>query len=153
MYFFCPQKFSFCPQPIFYSLFLNYDGRIEKIVLLSCIIDFDYVQVSLRRISLSLIACKVMKAFSIFSGQILKKTSITLQAIFIQTCISLKSKMQLTKTIFSDSVIFIEKNRAENHLLEKVNFCGQFCFIHLELEKSNMPDKPGVASGWNYPCE
>ena len=89
----------------------------------------------------------------------MKKTIITLQALRFkpnslnQTRVSSKSIKQLTKTIFSDSVIFIEKNRAENHLLEKVNFCGQFCFIHLELEKSNMPDKPGVASGWNYPCE
>ena len=58
----------------------------------------------------------------IFSGQILKKTIITLQVLIFklnmlnQTCISPKSIMQHTKTIFSDSAIFIEKNRRENRL-------------------------------------
>ena len=33
-----------------------------------------------------------------------------------QTCISLKSILQLTKTIFFDSAIFVEKMRVENWL-------------------------------------
>ena len=33
--------------------------------------------------------------------------------------------MQLTKTIFSDSAIFIEKKTVENRCWQKVNFCGQ----------------------------
>ena len=53
----------------------------ENIVLVSCIIDFDDIQVWFRLIILNLNACKVMKAFLIFSesGQILKKTFITTQ--------------------------------------------------------------------------
>ena len=50
----------------------------ENIVLVSCIIDFDDVQVSLSLFSLSLNSCKVMEAFVIFSGQDLKKAIITL---------------------------------------------------------------------------
>jgi hypothetical protein len=42
-----------------------------------------------------------------------------------QTCISSKSIMQLTKTIFPDSASFIEKKRVENRLWRKVNFCGE----------------------------
>jgi hypothetical protein len=33
--------------------------------------------------------------------------------------------MQLTKTIFPDSVIFIEKKRVENRLWRKSAFCGE----------------------------
>ena len=61
----------------------------------------------------------------------LKKTIITLQALRFklnclnQTCLSLKSIMQLTKTIFPDSVIFIEKKRVENRVWRKSAFCGE----------------------------
>ena len=102
-----------------------------KIVLVSCIIDFDDIQVCLRLFSLTFNACKVMKAFFIFSGQIFKKTIITLQTwrfklkSLNQTYISSKSIMQLTKTIFSDSVIFIEKKRVEIQLWQNVNFGGK----------------------------
>ncbi len=60
--------------------------------------------------------------------EILKKAIITLQALRFklnclnQTCISLKSIMQLTKTIFPDSAIFIEKKRVENRLWRKSEF-------------------------------
>ncbi len=60
--------------------------------------------------------------------QTLKKTIITLQALRFklnglnQTCISLKSIMQLTKTIFPDSAIFIEKKRVEIRLWRKSEF-------------------------------
>jgi hypothetical protein len=37
----------------------------------------------------------------------------------------LKSIMQLTETIFSDSVIFIVKKREENRLWRKSAFCGE----------------------------
>ena len=41
-----------------------------------------------------------------------------------QACISSKSTMQLTRTIFPDSVIFIEKKRVENRLRGTVElFC------------------------------
>ena len=52
--------------PIFYTLFLNEDGRI---VLISCIIDFDNTQVWFRLFRNNLDAVKVVKAFLIFSGQ------------------------------------------------------------------------------------
>ena len=42
-----------------------------------------------------------------------------------QTDISSKSTMQLTKMIFSDSAIFIEKKTVENRCGQKVNCCGQ----------------------------
>ena len=49
----------------------------EKIVLESCIIDFDYMQVSfkLRHFSLSLNACKVMMVFFNFWSENIKKAS------------------------------------------------------------------------------
>ena len=64
----------------------------------------------------------------ITKGKHWKKTIITLQALRFklnclnQTCISLKSIMQLTKTIFPDSAIFIEKKRVENRLWRKSEF-------------------------------
>ena len=53
----------------------------EKNVLVNCIIDFDNIQVWLRRYCLNLNACKDVKAFLRFSGQILKKTIITFLAM------------------------------------------------------------------------
>ena len=56
------------------------------------------------------------------SGQILQMIIITLQALILKltslnrTCTSSKPIMQLTKTIFSDSAILIEKNTAGNQL-------------------------------------
>jgi hypothetical protein len=69
-----------------------------------------------------------MTVFFKISGQILKKTVITLQALRFklkclnQTCISLNSIMQLARTIFSDSAIFMEKKRVENRLWPKSEF-------------------------------
>jgi hypothetical protein len=69
-----------------------------------------------------------MTVFSEIPGQILKKTVITLRALRFklkylnQTCISLKSSMQLVRTIFSDSAIFNEKKRVENRLWPKKEF-------------------------------
>jgi hypothetical protein len=62
---------------------------------------------------------------------ILKKTVITLQALRFklkclnQTCISLKSILQLARTNCSDSATFIEKKRVEIGCGQKVNFRGQ----------------------------
>ena len=82
---FLPTKNLFLPQvlghnqffTIFYSMKMT---ESEKIVLVSRIIDFDDLQVSLRLFSFNLNSFKVTKAFLRFSGQILKKTIITLQA-------------------------------------------------------------------------
>ena len=69
-----------------------------------------------------------MKAFLIFLVQILKKAFIILQALRFklnslnQTCLSSKSIMHLTNTIFSDSAIFNEKKRIENWLWAKSEF-------------------------------
>ena len=75
-----------------------------------------------------------------FSGEILKKIIITLQALRFklkwqlnslnQTCISSKSIMQLIKTIFPDSVIFIEKKRVEKWLWAKSEFLWAKKNIH-----------------------
>ena len=43
-FFFPSTKMHFLPQSIFYTLFLNEDGRTLKMVLVSCIIDFDDIQ-------------------------------------------------------------------------------------------------------------
>jgi hypothetical protein len=69
-----------------------------------------------------------MMDFLKFSGEISKKSIITLQALRFklnclnQTCISSKSIMQLTKTIFHDSAIFIEEKWVENRLWRKSEF-------------------------------
>ncbi len=63
-----------------------------------------------------------MMAFLIFSGQFLKKTIITLQALRLkldslnQTDKSLKLIMQLTMTIYPVPATFIEKKTVENQL-------------------------------------
>jgi hypothetical protein len=53
---------------------------------------------------------KVMMVFLIISDQILRLKLNSPN----QTCISLNSVMQLTKTIFPDSATLIEKKRVEN---------------------------------------
>ncbi len=58
----------------------------------------------------------------------MKKTVITLQALRFklmylnQTCISLKSIMQLARTVFFDSATFIVKKRIKNRLWPKSDF-------------------------------
>ncbi len=75
----------------------------EIIVLANCILDFKDIQVWLRHFSLNLNACRVMTVFFKIPGQILKKSVITLQALWFklkcldQTCISLKSSMQFAR--------------------------------------------------------
>ena len=78
-----------------------------------------------------------MMDFLIFSGQIWKKSVINLQALRLklkrldQTFISSKSKIQLTKTIFSDSDIFIEKKTLENRLWAKSELLWAIFSIHV----------------------
>ena len=97
-------------------------------------IDFDNIQVLLRLFSLNLNAYKVMKAFLIFCRPNFEEDHHIFAGIEImrfrlnslnQACISSKLIMQLTKTNFSDSVIFIEKKSVENWLWAKVNFVGK----------------------------
>ena len=52
-----------------------------KMVLVSCIIDFDDIQLCLRLFCLNLNICKVMTVFLIFLGQNLKKIVITLRIL------------------------------------------------------------------------
>ena len=103
---------------------------------------------------------KIMMDFLIFSGQILKKPIITLQAVrlklnsHIQTssCVSLILIMQLTKIIFSYSAIFIEKKIAENRLWEKVNFLwAKKIFIRSRVMNHDLrcqSPSPGRARHW-----
>ena len=71
---------------------------------------------------MSTYACKVMMVFFTLWPENIKKAFITLQTLRFklncldQTCILSKSIMLLTKTIFFDSVIFIEKKTVENRL-------------------------------------
>ncbi len=87
-----------------------------------------------------------------FSGQILKKTIITLQALRFklnclnQTCISLKSIMQLTKTIFPDSAIFIEKKRVENQFWRKSEFLWR------KKIKTSLPPIKTMVPAWSQPA-
>jgi hypothetical protein len=65
------------------------------------------------------------------------KTVITLQALRFklkclnQTCISLKSNMQFTRTFFFYSATFIEKKRVENRLWPKSEFLWPKKIHHL----------------------
>ena len=83
-----------------------------------------------------------------------KKAFITLQALRFklnslnQTCISSKSIMQLTRTIFSDSAIFIEKKRVENRLWAKRKCCGQKKMHH--LRRSRCPCKKSWPEHTNW---
>ena len=97
-------------------------AELEKIVLESCIVDFDDIQGSLRLYSLSLNASKVMMLFFKFWPENIKKTIITLDVLRLklnslnETFTSSKSIVQLVKTKFSDAVISIEKKTVENQL-------------------------------------
>ena len=147
--FVCPQKFTFCHTQFSTFVFSMKIAESEKMVLVSYIIDFnDWLQkIRLRLYSLNLNACKFMKAFLIFSGQIDKKTITILQALRFklnrlhQICISSKSMMQLTKTIFPDSAIFLEKKSVENRVWQKKNFCGNFFYLYVPdpLDTSGSP--------------
>ncbi len=101
----------------------------EKIVLASCILDFKDIQVWLRHFSLNLNACRVMTVFYEIPGQIFK-TRFKLKCLN-QTCISLKSSMQLARTIF---LILPSSMR----LWPKSEFCGQKK-IHKRIRKSWSP--------------
>ncbi len=84
-----------------------------QIVSVNCSIHFKDKQVWVRQFSLNLNANKVMVFFKIWPENFNKTR--TLQALRFklnclnQTCISLESIMQFTKTIFPDSSTFIEK--------------------------------------------
>ena len=144
--FFSPQKSTFSPQSIFYPLFLNEDGRILKKSL-------SKLHYWLRRYStltktvfyLNLNICKVMTVFLIFLGQNLKKIVITLQILRFKrnwlrhSWISSKSIMQLTKTFFSQSAIFIEKMWVENRLLGKSGFLWGEKMYHLQGDTKPFP--------------
>ena len=126
--FFFPQKSTVSPQSIVYPLFLNEDGRIrgERLSKLhyrfrryptlpkTILLEYQYLQSDDDL--LQILAWEIWK------------TVITLQILtFKQNClsqswISLKSIVQLTKTIFQNSAIFIEKRWVENRLWGKSEF-------------------------------
>jgi hypothetical protein len=78
-----------------------------------------------------------------------KKTIITLQALRFklnclnQTYISLKSIMQLTKTIFPDSAIFIAKKRVENRFWRKLWRLGRESPLATGLGGAALPWRQG----------
>ena len=85
---------------------------------------------------------KFGKAASKIWPENIRKAIITLQELIFklnmlnQTCISSKSIMQFTSTIFSDSAIFIEKLRVENRLWAKKEFLWK-------KNSSHSPSFPG----------
>ena len=63
-------KNSLFPHSRFSTVFFAMkSAELDKIVLVRCIFDFDYIQIRPRRFNLNLNAYKVMKAFLIFLGQ------------------------------------------------------------------------------------
>ena len=54
-------------------------AQLVKNVLVSCIIDFDDIQLCLRQLCLNLKICKVMMIFFKFWPKKIRKTVITLQ--------------------------------------------------------------------------
>ncbi len=147
-YFFFASKIHFRHNrfsTLFFSIKIAESGKIG---LVRCIIDFKDIQVWLGQFSLNLNACKVMMVFFKILPENLKNTVITLQALRFklnclnQTCISLKSIMQLTKTIFPDSAIFIDKKRVENRLWRKSGFLWRKKNISLELSRPRPLRRP-----------
>ena len=102
------------------------------IVVLNTLPDVDLVLYNLSADKPSFKACgpcrRAMLVFFKIWPENIKKAFITLQDLRFnltslnQTCISSKSIIQLTKTIFSDSAIFIYETRVENRLWAKSEF-------------------------------
>ena len=84
---FSQQKTTDFPTIDFYHFFSMKMSEFWKMILVSCIIDFDDIQLWLRQFCLNLNICKVMTVFLIFLGQNLKKIVIPLQILrFKQNC-------------------------------------------------------------------
>ena len=82
----------------------------------------------------------------------IKKAFITLQELTFklnclnQTCISLKSIMQLTTTFFSDSAIFIEKKDCRKSAVGKKRiFVGKKCIITPPVQAPTVGSRSGFA--------
>ena len=127
--FFFPHKNALFPHNRFSTHFFSMKmAELGKNVLVSCIIDLDDIQLWLWQFCLNLNICKVMTIFFKFWPKKNRKTAITLlilrfkQNYLSQSWISSKSIMQLTKTIFQNSAIFIEKKWVENRLWGKSAF-------------------------------
>ena len=108
IHFFFTTKCTFSRQSIFYSLFLNEDGRIRG-KRLSCIIDFDDIQLCLRQFCLNLNICKVTTIFFKSWPKKIRKTV----------------PMQLTKTNFQNSPIFIKKKWRKPIVGKRCIFVGK----------------------------
>ena len=109
--FFSPRKCTFSPPSLFYPLFLTEDGRIRGKRLSKLPYRFRRYSSLTKTVLLNI--CKVMTIFFKFWPEKIRKTVITLQILRFQR-ISLKSRMQLTKTFFPNSAIFSEKKWVEN---------------------------------------
>ncbi len=95
-------------QSIIYPLFPQWrKKKLGKIVLVSCIIDFRDKQIQALRFKLNYLN---------------------------QTCLSLKSIMHLTKTIFHDSASFIEKKRVKKWLWRKRNKTSEPMVEHIDSD-------------------
>ena len=106
--------------------------------------DFNDIQLCLRQFCFNLNICKVMTISFKFWPKKIRKTviisdfaDIEIQAkLNSQSWISSKSIMQLTKTIFHNSAIFIEKKMGRKSIVEKVHFCGEKELIHILMDPS-----------------
>ena len=134
-----PSKNALFPHNRFSTHFFSMTmTELGQDVLVSCIIDFDDIPLCLRQFCLNLNICKVMTIFFKVWPKKIRKTVITLQILrfkrnwLSQSWISSKSIMELTKSLFQNSVIFIEKKWVENQLWGKsafllgkrINSCG-----------------------------
>ena len=150
-----PHKNALFPHNRFSTHFFSMKmAELGGTVLVSCIIDFDDIQLCPRQFCLNLNICKVMTIFFKFWPKKIRKTVITLQILrFKQNClsqswISSKSIMQLTKTIFQNFANFIEKEWLENRLWGKRGFCGGKELIHSRAGPQPVLHKKGKAMCW-----
>ena len=88
--FFFPHKNALFPNNRFSTHFFSMKmTELGKNVLVSCIVDFDDIQLCLSLFSLNLNICNVMTIFFKFWPKKIRKTVITLQTLrFKQNCLS-----------------------------------------------------------------
>ena len=129
--FFGLQKPFFAHSQFFYSLFINEDARIEKNRLSKLHYRFPSSTIYKfywRSFAWISMPAKLRRPSWYFQAKFWRRLPClcrhwdSSQNCHNETCISSKAIMQFTMTIFSDSVICIEKKRAENWLWAKSKF-------------------------------
>ena len=123
---FPPQISTFSQQLIFYPLFLNEDGRILKNGLSKLHYWFRQYSTLTKTVLLESQYLQIYDGLSDFLRPKFEEDRHNFADIEIQA----KSIMQLTKTFFPKSAIFIERKWLENRLWAKSAFLsGKKCII------------------------